>query len=597
MAMLVALAPGASPVQARDGLLRQALACARHQGYGEPVVLRWQGGCALWFDTPANPGTGGACLQQGPRFAAYVGSVHAQGRTGAALLRGLMQGTLDPRELPLRDWGGSFTLLWGDRQQAWLFNDAVGLQKTYVNAAQTLYSTSLYLCRSGLQQPRLNRLRAQEYVLLGSNHGLETPLQDIRLCDPTQALNLANGTAVSLHAAKDWRVDDPPATFEAAVKHGADRLADDARSMLDAFGSDVGMALSGGFDSRLILAALDHHGVSPALYVYGADADSDVQIARAKAAELGLPIDSVDKGRRDADLPPLDRARLKLQLAAFDGLPTDGVFDRGVDLETRRLQVQHGRLNLNGGGGEILRNFFYIRDGTYTADDIVGVFYSNWIPQALPSDADRGALRLAMGQGILRALGRPDDAGSVRQLALSRSEVELIYTLVRLRFWMGRNNAVAAQHGNFITPLPQPRLAAWAAQVPLHWKTCGVYQSAVIQRLSPRVAQGPSSYGFSFAQGPELRYRLGMQGTLWRPVALRRASTALRHRLGRTAVPTLPAEWARAYEAPAVDWLDTACLNDDAQLNRLMTLCAFLDDSMAGVPAGSASVQGLFEGH
>jgi hypothetical protein len=28
-----------------------------------------------------------------------------------------------------------------------------------------------------------------------------------------------------------------------------------------------------------------------------------------------------------------------------------------------------------------------------------------------------------------------------------------------------------------------------------------------------------------------------------------------------------------------------------------MTLCAFLDDSMAGVPAGSASVQGLFEGH
>jgi hypothetical protein len=46
------------------------------------------------------------------------------------------------------------------------------------------------------------------------------------------------------------------------------------------FGDRVTCALSGGYDSRLILALLRRHGVSPRVYVYGPPGDKDVELAR-----------------------------------------------------------------------------------------------------------------------------------------------------------------------------------------------------------------------------------------------------------------------------------------------------------------------------
>ncbi|CAD5375234.1 Asparagine synthase [Rubrivivax sp. A210] len=585
MALLVAITPGVAAQAEAAALSQQALASARMQGHGDPVLLTWTGGQAMWFDTPGNAGAAGACLVEGSRFAAYVGTVHWRGLTRSALLRRLLEAGPDPASLPLRELAGSYTMLIGDAHRAWLFNDAVGLHKTYARSDRRLYSTSLLLCRSTLQRPRLNRLRAQEFVLLGANHANETPLADIEVCDPTLALELGTGSGVAVHRPEDWRQATPPATFDQAVEQVASSLLDDGRSMVSAFGSKIGMALSGGFDSRLILAVLDSLEVRPALYVYGREGDADVQIASAKAADLGLAIRCIDKSVLNAGQPAFDAAGLRASLGFFDGLPTDGVFDRGADRLTRLLQVEGGTLNLNGGGGEILRNFFYIRDRAYTADELVGVFYSNWVPQAVPSPEDRLALRAALGSGILACLGFDSNAAATTARRLSRSDVELVYSLYRLRYWMGRNNSVASRYGDFLTPLPHPGLVSLAARIPIRWKTYGQLESAVINRLSPRVADGPSDYGFSFASGPHLAHRMRLAGTLVRPVALRRASTAIRHALGRSAQARAPAEWTAALPDAEVDWIDVRYLSDTAQLNRLMTLRALLSPSFDPVAA------------
>ena len=49
------------------------------------------------------------------------------------------------------------------------------------------------------------------------------------------------------------------------------------------FGNRVTSALSGGYDSRLILAMLRRHGVAPHLFVYGNAGDQDVRLATAIA--------------------------------------------------------------------------------------------------------------------------------------------------------------------------------------------------------------------------------------------------------------------------------------------------------------------------
>ena len=210
----------------------------------------------------------------------------------------------------------------------------------------------------------------------------------------------------------------------------------------------------------------------------------------------------------------------------------------------------------------------------------MGAFYCNWLPGAIPNAAEREALNDATADGILVSLGLPKGSVTDRRRPLSRRDVELVYALFRLRFWMGRNNSVAVRNGAFMTPLVSPRLVELAATVPLAWKTYGALEAAIIGRLSPRVAGGASNYGFSFSSGPTAAYRRYINATLYRPIVVRRWSARIRRALGRNPSAGVPPEWQQAWPLQRVDWIDPACLTETAQINRLMTLQALLDDDL-----------------
>lgn len=560
-----------------------ALAAARKQGFDAPVVLRWPSGQAWWFSTSNGNRGSGAVLQQGNRFAAYVGSVHWRGLTGVALLKILLAEFERPEDMPLQDFSGAFAMLFAGASEVHLFVDAVGIQKIYHSEERKVFSTSFLVCRSMLTRARVHRQKAQEYVLLGGSHGLETAVEGVRILDPTRTLELQGMSSRLLHAPERWRVACTFTSLQQTADGLATRLADDFRAMVQAFGGNIGMALSGGFDSRLLLATLDHIGIAPTLFVYGGPADEDVQVARRVAASMQLTINVVDKRTVNDRQPPFDSNRLARSVAFLDGLPTDGAFDRGADCITRLEQVHGGRLNLNGGGGEILRNFFYLRHRSFKAADVVSAFYSNWLPQAIASSEERRAFKRNMVASILASLGLAEFGADAVDRPLARTDVELIYSLLRLRFWMGRNNTVAARHGAFLTPLVHPRLIQLAAALPMQWKDFGRLEAKLIHHLSPRVAATVSNYGFNFTSGPGLRHRLALQPTMWRPLALRSRSAPLKRLLGRLPTAAAPAEWlAAAGGPPAADWIDAAFLTDLAQVNRLMTLNAVLDRAYDG---------------
>jgi asparagine synthase (glutamine-hydrolysing) len=583
MSLLVLLTYPKSQATGAQDHRAAALASAKRQGFGSHQALDFEGGQVWWFDTPNNAGRSGAVVRGHNRWAAYTGSVHWQGLSGDPLLRKLLNDFDRPQDMPLRDFCGSFAMVFSVGSQAWLFNDAVGLQKIYTCLDGGVRSTSFLLCRHLLRQPKVDRLRAQEYVLLGSTHALQTPISGIQVIEPTQALDLGSSAGTVLYPPQAWRIAARLKSADEAVVTLSDMIAAEFGNMRKALGEPIGMALSGGFDSRLILAALDHHQVVPKLYVYGPPGMDDVQIAVAKAAELGLPIECVDKQRTNAELPALTKQRLQDNLAFFDGLPIDGIFDRGADQATRLRQVQDGMLNLNGGGGEILRNFFYLPDKAYCATDLVGAFYSNWLPAAIADGGERQDFVDATADGILSNLGLASGSHATRHARLLRSDVELVYALFRLRYWMCRNNSVAARYGAFMTPLVSPRLVEMAATVPVAWKTHGHLEASIISRLSRRVARGPSNYGFDFSEGPTPEHCRYINRTLIRPIAVRRRSARIRRMLGRNATPTVPAEWLQAWTPPPCDWLDARYLTELAQINRLMSLQALLDDGMCCV--------------
>ncbi len=267
-----------------------ALAEAHRQGFAAPESFYWHGGGAYWFATAGNPRGSGASVRRADRFAAYVGTVQWCGLTGAALLDRLLELGKPPAELPLDEFAGSFAMLLGLGSDVWLFNDPLGIQKLYETDDQVLVSTSLMVCRATLQRPGVNRLRAQEYVLFGANHGDATPIEGVRIADPTLARELVKQRALEIHPTDRLRVACCYASRAQAVRGLCEETVSIFEDYLKAFGLNIGMALSGGFDSRLLLAALDRLGVAPTLYVYGAPQDDDVRVAQAVAAGLGMPI-------------------------------------------------------------------------------------------------------------------------------------------------------------------------------------------------------------------------------------------------------------------------------------------------------------------
>lgn len=561
---------------------QDTVAEALRQGFEGPQTFYWPGGGAVWFATPGNPRGSGSCARAGRRFAAYVGTVQWRGVTGATLLEDLIGRGLGPADLPLDEFFGAFAMLLALESGVWLFSDTLGIQKLYQTADGRLTSTSMMLCRATLPRPRANRLRAQEYVLLGGTHGLETPVEGVRIVDPTVTQELRSGTVRVVHAPAALRAPCAFCDRRDAVQAVAALVASELGQCVQAFGRDVGMALSGGFDSRLILAALDHLGVAPTLYVYGSSGDDDVRAATAVAARLQMPIEAIDKGLLDAGSPPLTAEALRSNLAFFDGLPADGAFDAGSDQRTRLQQVAGGRLNLNGGGGEVLRNFFYLRDRPYRASELVAAFYSNWRPEVFARPDERQALLDTLRDGILWSLGL---TGGDRE-PLSRGDVELVYSLFRLRFWMGRNNSVAARYGAFLTPFADARLARLAAALPMSWKEHGRLEAEVIAALSTRVAAGPNGYGFDFSRGPSALHRARLATTLFRPLAVRSRSATLRRLLGRSSPAVTPAKWQNVVDSlPPQDWLDRRHLTDADQIARLFTLQAFLSPEHCGVVA------------
>ena len=572
------------PPGAQDSAEAQAgRASALAQGFDAPQCWRWPGGAAWLYATPAEP-VQPACtsvaVRQGEHFALALGSFHWRGLDAEATTQRLLASDAPIQSLPWDEISGAFVLLLSRADGVWLVGDALGLMKIYqvqpaLGLPVSLWSSSLLACCAALPHRRLNRLRAQEYVLLGATHGLATPIDGVSLHDPVQATDLLSGRLQGVHAPQRLLGAAVPASLAEAADTMAGLVGSEFAQLVRAHGGPVAMALSGGFDSRLLLAGLTHSGTTPALFVYGRAQDEDVRVSGAVAQRLGLPIQAIDKGSLARELPPMDGTRLKTNLRFFDGLPVDGVFDRGVDQLTRHQQVRAGQLNLNGGGGEIFRNFFYLPDRAYSAEQICATFYSGWQPQVFHTQDERQAFLCAVQDELLRVLGHASGSAAARRRPLPRAEVELLYTLFRLRYWMGRNNSLAARYGAFMTPLVTPQLVRTAAAVPLHLKDFGRLEADVIRRLAPEVAAGPSAYGFSFADGPSLSYRLRTTATLLRPAWLRAHSLRVQAWMGRVTAPTVPEEWVQALgEAPRTDLLNLQALTGQDQVNRLLTLQA-----------------------
>lgn len=537
------------------------------QGFYRATRIKWEGGSAIAWGHPGQRQVENCLVQNPSGTACCVGPIWFRGHFGRRALATLLDEVSATGRVEEGELRGNFALFLHTGEHTWLLNDALGFVRVYASADGCFFSTSWLATCAYLPHVELDAGSAIEYVLLGAAHSCHSVARGVDL--------LPLGRAQDLRHHCTWQRFpsgfDMKASEFISPEEGVQAIAEHLRAVSTevavAFPDRVNTALSGGFDSRLIVSGLLAAGERPRLFVYG-DADSaDVVIASRVAGATGLGLDAIDKDLMNRSLPSPDIESLEQSALFFDGLPSDGICDPGADRRTRIQQTADGRIALNGGGGEIFRNFFHLPDRTFTASDIVRTFY-----RGFSRDVFREPEGLARYEARLAASIR-NIVGTNERLA--RAEVELVYPLFRCHYWMGVNNSVAVRHGYYATPLVDLASVRLALRIPLRWKNAGALQSRLVTALHPAIASQPSAYGFRFDVGPGWKARLGEWTACTRPVRLRplinatrrslrnvRASPELLQRL-RT---LLPGEWHMD------SLLDLNQLSDDGALGRALAI-------------------------
>jgi asparagine synthase (glutamine-hydrolysing) len=549
----------------------RAVRSLERQGFSHAVRIEWDGGSVAGWGYPGQRQVEDCIVQTPLGTACCVGPLWFRGHFGRRALATLLDEVRITGRLEESALRGNFALFLKTGEHTWLLNDALGFVRIHASADGCFFSTSWLAACAYLQQVEVDAASAIEYVLLGAAHSRHSVARGVDLVPLGQTHDLKRRS--TWQRFPDGFVSRAPGFVspDEAVETITEHLRTVSTEVALAFPARVNTALSGGFDSRLIVAGLLAAGVEPRLFVYGNDDSVDVAIAKTVASATSLALDAIDKRVLNRSLPVPDIGSLEQSALFFDGLPNDGIYDPGADRRTRLQQTGDGCIALNGGGGEIFRNFFHLPDSAFSADDIVRTFYRGFSRGMFrePGGLERYETRLAAS---IRNIAGMSAAGDER---LTRTQVELLYPLFRCHYWMGVNNSVAVRHGYYATPLVNLESVRMALRVPLHWKNAGALQSRLIAALHPAIAAQPSAYGFRFDVGPGWKARLAEWATCARPVVLRPLINATRRSLQNVRVA--PAVWQRYRTLLPGEWcmdslLDLTQLADEQALGRALSI-------------------------
>lgn len=552
------------------GQARAASSLAR-QGFVPAMHFDWRGGRLSAWMRPSQQQVENCCLDTLLGTACCVGPLWYRGRFGAGALEALLDEVRATGRIDEEALRGNFALFIHAGEHVWLLNDALGFVRIYASADGCFFSTSWLAACAYLERVDVHEASAIEYVLTGAAHSSDSVARNVTLLKLGHSHDLTRRCMWQRFPSGIAAEDQSSGSLDEAV----DRVAAHLREVFDevsmAFPGRIRAALSGGFDSRLIVAGLLAAGAHPELFVYGHAESADVVVARMVAGAAGMALDVVDKDITNRDLPLPGVESLEQSALFFDGLPNDGVYDQGADQQTRLKQNADGYIALNGGGGEIFRNFFHLPDRSFTSDDVVETFYRGFSANVFRGVRGLSDYKARLAASMVETLAFPG-TGSNR---VTRRQIELLYPLFRCHFWMGVNNSVGVRHGYYATPLVDLGLVRMAKQLPLRWKNAGVFQSRLVAALHPGVAAQPSAYGFRFDDGPGWKPRLAERLVCARPPTLRPLINAARRSLHNVQVTPdllrryrelLPGEWI-------VDsLLDLRQLPDDTALRRALAV-------------------------
>lgn len=510
-------------------------------------------------------------------FIAQTGTFYFRGKTGTGALESLFE-CFDGKRFPWSECRGHFAVVLRWQRRLFIATDALGAYKIYHDLDRRIFSSSFVAVQELLPRVTIDKQGCYEYAWNGTTFGEKTFFNEIRMLPRGMLVELTARTTIL----DEWNlVPSAPAAigFEETAQRCAARLRELFRIYAAGPGGPFRLPLSGGYDSRLLLALLLDAGIRPELFVYGPIEKGEVDLARTVADGEGLTIEHIDK---EAQVCTLEAAhRMQRAHDCLDGWGEDGVFDTGVDAEDRLARAAQDRLLFNGSVGEIYRNFFCLPDRRYQLRDLVSVFYSYFLPDACTAAFDVREYEAAMIADMKRAV--PIDGSW-----MTREQVEALYPLHRGRYWVARDAAVNNRFGRTLFPFLESTVIEGTESIPIAYKDYDRLEARLIQIIRPSLARYPSTRGFCPDEPIPWRFKLMMQLNIRRPIWLRPYSYRLRHRRRRARPAHLRESIMQRVIDPALPvmrpYFRPEHIHDPDVFNRICTM-EWLSQSPARFPA------------
>lgn len=463
----------------------------------------------------------------GDDFIAVAGTLAYDGLMGRPALAAM----LSTLALPEPDWSrlkGHFIALVRRGGRTFLFGDYFGAFQLFHDDRLRIFSTSLLTALEVLPALTFDDQSVYEFAFNVVPIGNQTLFRELRTLDPRRIVEL-DGEGARFH-----EFSKPlPETFSAEplgerIERHRERLAAVVRSHVGHFGNHVFCPLSGGIDSRLLLAALRAEGCQPNLYVYGGADSADVAIARKIGDDEGFDVAWFDKEAFRPVEPDEFPQIVEQNFQQYDGLPNYGeLFENGSNAAARNARHQGGAMSASGGCGEVYRNFFFLPDRPFSTADIARTFFARYSRSDVTDRFDEPLFLERIGETLADALGRRGDRSK-----LPRALIEHLYPRIRCRSLFGREISLEARYGAYLMPFLDSEVVAESMKLPLALKNAGRFEALLLSAIDPGLAGHPSAYGHDFASPPGWRHRFEEWSTRVRPIALRQRSYALRRSIG-----------------------------------------------------------------
>jgi hypothetical protein len=431
-------------------------------------------------------------------FACYTGTFFYDGCTGTEALRLIYE---DFASGPLQEVkiAGNFSLLIYKRGELHYVGDYLGYYQVYVhNPTRVVSNSYLAVCLADTKH-RLSKQALFEYIFHGLFVHEETLLADVHILDSQKIWRLEPSLRWEGRR-PDYEPLPPSVRFSQVVDVVSSELSKYFAMLARNFSQDIGSALSGGYDTRHMLALLTQAGIIPHLHVYGAASDPDVVIAKQIASSEAMTIEHVDKGAR----PRVDvnefRKSIERDTLFFDGIKPLGLIDDGSDLATRLARASHAHMQLNGAGGEIYREIWNISDRPTGLVEFLRMRFDLASYDFCGNGFNSKEYFAIFAEKVRNIL-------SIDRETLTRREAEMLFPLLRNKFAQ-INNTANAQISDSILPFMEPKFAFPSFDIPIRYKYCGNLHSALIRAANPALARFNSAYGINFLDPVPRPYRV-----------------------------------------------------------------------------------------